>query len=147
MTSAQQIGEWLLAAIQSIPAIDSALTGGIGFYSETNASTAKAVFGMKTDSGLLVYTNSDIADSGNSTARRHSFSFFVRISAGTYAQFFSDLETGIPTGFGGLAFWQISLGDAGEIDVLVDSADRITDEQIEDVLQIRIETYDRGWMT
>lgn len=147
MTSAQQIGEWLISAIQSIPEIDAALSEGIAFYAETNASTTKAVFGMKTNSGLLVYGGSDIAASGGSEARRHSFSLFVRISSGTYAQLFSDLETGIPTGFGGLAFWQIALGDAGEIDVLVDSSDRITDEQIEDVLQIRIETYDRGWIT
>lgn len=147
MTSAQQTGELLLAAIQSIPAVDAALSEGVVFYEETSASTTKAVFGMKTDSGLLVYTGSDIADSGGSTARRHSFSLFVRLSTGTFAQFFSDLETGVPTGYGGLAFWQISLGGTGEIDVLVDSAERLTDESIEDVLQIRLETYDRGWMT
>lgn len=141
MTNPNTLASELVTLLLAIPGVATILSSGVVYYEESESGLPRSVYQLLLDAGLLAYIGFELTEDGGEVVQ-HTFNFYVRLSTGTFGQLVNELLTGVPTGHS-QTFCNLSLSNGERI--LIESASRSSDEELNEFFEVRMTVNDRNF--
>jgi hypothetical protein len=141
MTNPNSLASEIVELLEAVPALSTILTNGISYYQETESGLPRSVYQLVLDAALLAYIGYELTEDGGEVVQ-HTFSLYVRLSVGTFGAFVDAMLSGVPAGYD-QAFCNLSLSNGERI--LLESASRATDDELNEYFEVRITVNDRNF--